>query len=78
MKGPLILLIVSGAFVLLSAIVMAIFLLLPAMTDGRASGEEALWGVIPSASCCSLSFLGVIGGVIWLVVAMSKKNKNQP
>lgn len=39
MKGPLILLIVSGAFVLLSAIVMAIFLLLPAMTDGRASGE---------------------------------------
>jgi hypothetical protein len=72
-KGALILAIVSAVLMVLSLLTAVIFLLLPVMTDGRTSGEEALPGIIAGFACCSFSFLGVIGGVVWLLIARSKK-----
>ena len=71
MKGPWILLAVGGVLLLLSGAVALISLLLPALTNGKASPEEAMMGVIPGCCCSALSLAMVIGGVVWLIIASS-------
>lgn len=75
MKGPWILLGVGSVLLLLSGMVALVSLLLPALTGGKASAEEAMMGVIPGCCCSSLSLAMVIGGVIWLVVASSQNRQ---
>lgn len=68
-----IIMIVGILGVLLGAAVFLISLLLPVMTDGRTSWEEALLGIIPGAAVLGLSFVIFIGGLIIVLVQRKKK-----
>ena len=59
--------------VLLGAAVFLISLLLPVITDGRTSWDEALLGIIPGAIVLAISFVIFVGGLI--VVLMKRKKK---
>ena len=75
MKGPWILLGIGGVLLLLSGVVALVSMLLPALTNGKASPEEAMMGVIPGCCCSTLSLGMVIGGIIWLVIASSQNRQ---
>lgn len=59
--------------VLLGGAVLLISLLLPIMTDGRTSWDEALLGIIPGAVVLTISFVVFAGGLIVVLVQRKKK-----
>ena len=59
--------------VLLGGAVLLISLLLPVITDGRTSWDEALLGIIPGAIVLAVSFVIFAGGLI--IVLMQRKKK---
>jgi hypothetical protein len=59
--------------VLLGGAVLLVSLLLPVLTDGRTSWDEALIGIIPGAFVLAISFIILVGGLI--VVLMQRKKK---
>ena len=61
-------LIVGILGVLLSGAVLVICLLLPPLTNGRTSWEEAMLGIIPSALILVLSFVVLVVGVVLLLM----------
>ena len=63
--------------VLLGAVVLLISLLLPVITDGRTSWDEALLGIIPGAVVLVISFVIFAGGLI-IVLVQRKKKQLQP
>lgn len=73
MTGAKVLIAISAVLAVLSGITLIIFVLLPVISDGKTSFEEALPGQLIGGGCCSFSMLGVIGGVVWLLVARGKK-----
>ncbi len=66
-------LVVGLAGVLLGGSVLLVSLLLPALTDGRTSWDEALLGIIPGALLLSLSFVVAAAGLVVLYVKRRKK-----
>ena len=60
--------------VLLGGAVLLISLLLPVLTDGRTSWDEALLGVIPGAVVLTISFVIFAAG---LVIALVQRKKKQ-
>lgn len=58
--------------VLLGGLVLIVSLLLPVITDGRTSWEEALLGIIPGAIVLFFSFILAVIGLI-LVLKNRKK-----
>ena len=64
--------------VLLGGAVLLISLLLPVVTDGRTSWDEALLGIIPGAFVLTISFIISIGGLILVLVQRKKKRQLQP
>lgn len=66
-------LIVGLLGVLLGGGVLLVSLLLPALTDGRTSWDEAMLGIIPGALLLSLSFVVALVGVVVLIVKRGKK-----
>ena len=68
-----IIMIVGILGVLLGGAVFLISLLLPVITDGRTSWEEALLGIIPGAVVLGLSFVLFAGGLIIVLVQRKKK-----
>jgi hypothetical protein len=68
-----IILIVGILGVLLGGAVLLVSLLLPVLTDGRTSWDEALLGIIPGAVVLAGSFVVFAGGLI--VVLMQRKKK---
>lgn len=70
-----IIMIVGILGVLLGAAVLFISLLLPVVTDGRTSWDEALLGIIPAAFVLTISFIIFVAGLI--VVLMKRKKKLQ-
>ena len=72
-KIGLVVLIVGLAGVLLGGSVLLVSLLLPALTDGRTSWDEALLGIIPGALLLSLSFVVAAAGLVVLLVKRRKK-----
>jgi hypothetical protein len=60
--------------VLLGGAVLSISLLLPVLTDGRTSWDEALLGIIPGAIVLTISFLIFAGGLIIVLVQRKKKH----
>ena len=70
-----IVLIVGMLGVLLGGAVLVISLLLPVLTDGRTSWDEALLGIIPGAFVLTISFIIFVAGLI--VVLMQRKKKQQ-
>jgi hypothetical protein len=67
--GAKILIVVGAVLTVLCAGVLAISLLLPVISDGKTSWDEAMLGIVPGGICCFLSFLLLAGGVVWLMVA---------
>ena len=63
--------------VLLGGVVLLISLLLPVITDGRTSWDEALLGIIPGAVVLVISFVIFAGGLI-IVLVQRKKKQLQP
>ena len=61
------------AGILLGGGVLLVSLLLPSLTNGRTSWEEAMLGIIPGALVLFLSFLLAAVGVVVMIVG--KKNK---
>jgi hypothetical protein len=59
--------------VLLGGAVLIISLLLPVLTDGRTSWDEALLGIIPGAVVLTISFVIFAGGLIIVLVQRKKK-----
>jgi len=59
--------------VLLGGAVLLVSLLLPVLTEGRTSWDEALLGIIPGAIVLAISFVIFVGGVIIMLVQRKKK-----
>jgi hypothetical protein len=59
--------------VLLGGAVLLISLLLPVLTDGRTSWDEALLGIIPGAIILAGSFVVFAGGLIFVLIQRKKK-----
>lgn len=70
-----IIMIVGILGVLLGGAVFFISLLLPVVTDGRTSWDEAMFGIIPGAIVLAISFVIFAGGLI--VVLVQRKKKQQ-
>ena len=73
-----IILIIGILGVLLGGAVLLISLLLPVLTDGRTSWDEALLGIIPGAIVLSISFFIFAAGLIIVLVQRKKKQQVQP
>jgi ABC-type antimicrobial peptide transport system permease subunit len=73
-----IVLIVGLLGVLLGAAVLFISLLLPVVTDGRTSWDEALLGIIPGAIVLTISLIIFVAGLIVVLVQRKKKRQLQP
>ena len=63
-----------GAF--LGGGTLLVSLLLPALTDGRTSWDEAMFGIIPGAIVLIFSFVIAVVGLI--VMLMGRKGKARP
>lgn len=59
--------------VLLGGAVLLISLLLPVLTEGRTSWDEAVLGIIPGAIVLTISFIIFMGGLIIVLVQRKKK-----
>ena len=59
--------------VLLGGAVLLISLLLPVLTDGRTSWDEALLGIIPGAVVLTISFIIFVAGLIMVLVRRKRK-----
>jgi len=59
--------------VLLGGAVLLISLLLPVLTDGRTSWDEALLGIIPGAIVLAGSLIIFAGGLVIVLVQRKKK-----
>ena len=57
---------------LLGGGVLAVSLLLPALTDGRTSWDEAMLGIIPGALLLIVSFVVALAGVVLMIVKRKK------
>jgi len=60
---------------LLGGAVLLISLLLPVLTDGRTSWDEALLGIIPGAVVLTISFVIFVAGLIIVLVQRKKKQQ---
>ena len=72
-KVGLVVLILGIVGVLLGGGILVVSLLLPALTDGRTSWDEAMLGIIPGALLLSISFVVAVAGVIVLLVKRGKQ-----
>jgi len=59
--------------VLLGGAVLLISLLLPVLTEGRTSWDEALLGIIPGAVVLAGSLVIFVGGLIFVLVQRKKR-----
>ena len=73
-KVGLAVLILGLAGVLLGGGVLLVSLLLPVLTDGRTSWDEAMLGIIPGALLLSVSFVVAVAGLVVFIL----KRKKQP
>lgn len=75
-KIGLVVLILGLVGVLLGGGTLLVSLLLPALTDGRTSWDEAMFGIIPGAIVLALSFVIALAGLVVMMVA--RRNKARP
>ena len=73
-KVGLVALVLGLLGVLLGGGVLLVSLLLPTLTDGRTSWEEAMFGIIPGALLLCVSFLVAAAGAVVMIV----KRRKQP
>ncbi|HSE35973.1 MAG TPA: hypothetical protein VLG74_01645 [Blastocatellia bacterium] len=70
-----IIMIIGFLGVLLGGAILIISLLLPVLTDGRTSWDEALLGIIPGAVVLTISFVIFAAGLIFVLVQRKKKQQ---
>ena len=68
-----IILVIGLLGVLLGGAVLLVSLLLPVITDGRTSWDEALLGIIPGVVVLAVSFGIFAGGLVIVLVQRKKK-----
>lgn len=68
-----ILLILGILGVLLGGGVLLVSLLLPSLTDGRTSWDEAMLGIIPGAIVLIISFVLAAAGVVVIIMGRKKR-----
>ena len=71
-KVPLVVLILGVSGMMLGGCIVLVSALLPALTDGRTSWEEAMLGIIPGALLLSLSFIVAVVGLIVMILKRRK------
>jgi len=59
--------------ILLGGGVLLVSLLLPSLTNGRTSWEEAMLGIIPGALVLVISFLLALAGVVVIIIGRKKR-----
>lgn len=75
-KLPIVALVLGILGVVLGGITLLVSLLLPPLTHGRTSWEEAMFGIIPGAVCLLPSVLLALVGLV--AMFMRKKKAAQP
>lgn len=75
-KVGLVVLILGLIGTLLGGGTLLVSLLLPTLTDGRTSWEEAMFGIIPGAIVLVFSFVIAVVGLV--VMLMGRKGKARP
>lgn len=71
-KVGLVTMILGIVGMLLGGGVLLVSLLLPALTNGRTSWEEALLGIIPGALVLVVSFVVALVGLVLMIVKRRK------
>ncbi|MCM3901839.1 MAG: hypothetical protein ND866_09050 [Pyrinomonadaceae bacterium] len=74
-KVALVALVLGVTGMLIGGGVFLVSVLLPPLTDGRTSWEEAMLGIIPGALLLSLSFIVAVVGLI--VMILKRRNRAQ-
>ena len=72
-KVALVALVLGVSGMLLGGGIVLVSALLPALTDGRTSWEEAMLGIIPGALLLSLSFIVAVVGLIVMILKRRKR-----
>ncbi|MCM3869831.1 MAG: hypothetical protein ND895_03890 [Pyrinomonadaceae bacterium] len=72
-KLALVVLILGVLGILIGGGVLLVSILLPVLTDGRTSWDEAMLGIIPGALLLSLSFIVAVVGLIVMIVNRRKR-----
>ena len=72
-KIPMVALALGIVGMLLGGGTLVVSILLPPLTHGRTSWEEALWGIIPGAVVLMFSFVLAVVGLIVIIVKRRKK-----
>lgn len=72
-KVGLVVLLLGLVGVLLGGGVLLVSLLLPALTEGRTSWDEAMLGIIPGALLLLLSLVVAAAGAVVLILKRGKK-----
>ena len=72
-KLGLVVMILGLAGVLLGGGVLLVSLLLPVLTDGRTSWDEALLGIIPGAIVLALAFVLAVVGLVVMVMGRKRQ-----
>lgn len=75
-KVGLVVLILGILGVLLGGVVLLVSLLLPGLTDGRTSWDEAMLGIIPGALLLGVSLVVAAAGLV--VMLMKRRKQGQP
>jgi hypothetical protein len=75
-KLPVVALVLGIIGILLGGITLLVSILLPPLTHGRTSWEEAMFGIIPGALCLLPSVLLALVGLV--AVIFRKKKAAQP
>jgi Na+-transporting NADH:ubiquinone oxidoreductase subunit NqrD len=73
-KVGLVALILGLLGVLLGGGTLLVSLLLPTLTDGRTSWDEAMFGIIPGALLLCISFVVAVVGLVLMIM----KRRKQP
>ena len=73
-KVGLVVMILGLVGMLLGGGVLLVSLLLPALTDGRTSWEEAMLGIIPGAIVLTLSLFVALIGLVVMIVGRKRQN----
>jgi uncharacterized membrane protein YhiD involved in acid resistance len=74
-KIALVALVLGVIGTLLGGAIVLVSVLLPTLTDGRTSWDEAMLGIIPGALLLSLSFILAVVGLIVMILKRSRKVK---
>lgn len=72
-KVALVALILGVIGMLIGGGVFLVSVLLPPLTDGRTSWEEAMLGIIPGAVLLTLSFIVAVVGLIVMILKRRKR-----